>query len=600
MDALLPVKRERQGTAEAAYYTYSWQGSLKCSLQTLARGVFASHVASGEALFHCIRDMQIRSGFPHPIKLARHTVHGLALFFDKLLSPADVQIFFTSTLPQIARLALNLPILLQSQSLHLVADLKAAVAAVDPSPPDTTLLLRLLRTQQAGMVLLRQELVASLLACSFLCLFPTEHRREEQLGRINFDKLFAGVYERGGKKKNENKLRCLLHYFDRVCNSMPQGTVSFERKVLPKEAINDAIWGSSGAPLCPITVLQEGCIEDDGRDCLQVDFANRLLGGGALGDGCVQEEIRFMINPELIAGMLFMPAMADNESIEIVGAERYSTHEGYGPTFCFKGDFHDLTLQDTWGRRQTRIIAMDALDLPGENQFCSMPMLRELKKAYCGFLETSSMKGGQVAAVGGGGGGGQKSSVSQRHKKNQEHLSQAIFEASIAVALANSVSDLNSRMCTLAATESWRSLQPEGSSSQSVDVMEVMAESPDESPGCGTGTSTSMRRIVGIATGNWGCGVFGGNLELKSLLQWLAASQAGRPYVLYFSFKNPQAKRLQEVADWILQERWCVGELWSILLEYGKQSQFHVNLFDWIMPQPGTQLCSSQHYHKAG
>jgi hypothetical protein len=57
---------------------------------------------------------------------------------------------------------------------------------------------------------------------------------------------------------------------------------------------------------------------------------------------------------------------------------------------------------------------------------------------------------------------------------------------------------------------------------------------------------------------------------------------------------------LQEVADWILQEQWCVGELWSIVLEYGKQSQFHVNLFDWIMPQPGTQLCSSQHYHKAG
>jgi hypothetical protein len=42
--------------------------------------------------------------------------------------------------------------------------------------------------------------------------------------------------------------------------------------------------------------------------------------------------------------------------------------------------------------------------------------------------------------------------------------------------------------------------------------------------------------------------VFGGNLELKSLLQWLAASQAGWPYVLYFSFKNPQAKRLQ--VDW--------------------------------------------------
>jgi hypothetical protein len=65
------------------------------------------------------------------------------------------------TLLQIAKLALNLPFLLQFQSLHLVADLKAAVATVDPSPPETTLLLRLLRTQQAGMVLLRQELVAS-------------------------------------------------------------------------------------------------------------------------------------------------------------------------------------------------------------------------------------------------------------------------------------------------------------------------------------------------------------------------------------------------------------------------------------------------------
>lgn len=30
---------------------------------------------------------------------------------------------------------------------------------------------------------------------------------------------------------------------------------------------------------------------------------------------------------------------------------------------------------------------------------------------------------------------------------------------------------------------------------------------------------------VGVATGNWGCGVFGGDPELKSMIQWLAASQ---------------------------------------------------------------------------
>lgn len=89
----------------------------------------------------------------------------------------------------------------------------------------------------------------------------------------------------------------------------------------------------------------------------------------SLLDPCLQEEIRFMINPELIAGMLFIPAMADNESIEVVGAERYSSYEGYGPTFRFKGDFSDSTTRDSWGRRQTRIIAIDALPRPGEKQF---------------------------------------------------------------------------------------------------------------------------------------------------------------------------------------------------------------------------------------
>ncbi|KAL2922419.1 Poly(ADP-ribose) glycohydrolase 1 [Bienertia sinuspersici] len=30
---------------------------------------------------------------------------------------------------------------------------------------------------------------------------------------------------------------------------------------------------------------------------------------------------------------------------------------------------------------------------------------------------------------------------------------------------------------------------------------------------------------AGIATGNWGCGAFGGDPEVKTVIQWLAASQ---------------------------------------------------------------------------
>lgn len=36
-----------------------------------------------------------------------------------------------------------------------------------------------------------------------------------------------------------------------------------------------------------------------------------------------------MICPELIAGMLFLPSMADNEAIEIIGAERFSNYNGW-------------------------------------------------------------------------------------------------------------------------------------------------------------------------------------------------------------------------------------------------------------------------------
>lgn len=42
------------------------------------------------------------------------------------------------------------------------------------------------------------------------------------------------------------------------------------------------------------------------------------------------------------------------------------------------------------------------------------------------------------------------------------------------------------------------------------------------------GESSQVRDFqvsIGIATGNWGCGAFGGDPEIKSMIQWLAASE---------------------------------------------------------------------------
>ena len=50
-----------------------------------------------------------------------------------------------------------------------------------------------------------------------------------------------------------------------------------------------------------------------------MDFANKTIGGGVLGEGSVQEEIRFVICPELIVSLLFTEVLEDNEAVVITG-----------------------------------------------------------------------------------------------------------------------------------------------------------------------------------------------------------------------------------------------------------------------------------------
>ena len=45
----------------------------------------------------------------------------------------------------------------------------------------------------------------------------------------------------------------------------------------------------------------------------------RFIGGGVLNTGCVQEEIRFVICPELLVSCLFSEVMENNEALIITG-----------------------------------------------------------------------------------------------------------------------------------------------------------------------------------------------------------------------------------------------------------------------------------------
>jgi hypothetical protein len=73
---------------------------------------------------------------------------------------------------------------------------------------------------------------------------------------------------------------------------------------------------------------------------------------------------------------------------------------------------------------------------------------------------------------------------------------------------------------------------------------------------------------VAIATGNWGCGAFGGNPYLKSLIQLMAAAECGRD-VAYFTFGDEQLRNsLFDMHTFLRERKVTVGQLYQIICAY--------------------------------
>ena len=353
-------------------------------------------------------------------------------------------------------------------------------------PSIVTKAVKLLQRGAAHSITLSQKQAACLLANAFFCTYPRRNSLKSSeystYPDINFSKLFRGIKDVVNQVKTE-KLKALLNYFRRVLNDMPSGTLTYTRQVLTED--NTPLWEQCENEFCDLYVSPEGTIEDNGEGLLQVDFANRMIGGGVVGEGCVQEEIRFLICPELILSRLFTEKLELNESLLITGIERFNLYTGYAQTFKYTGSYDDFTPRDRWGRHYTQVVAIDAHVFHCyADQFKSISLKREVEKAYCGFSSQSS--GGQLSAV---------------------------------------------------------------------------------------------------ATGNWGCGAFGGDIYLKALLQLMAAAKAGRDMV-YFTFGDEDfAKELTIMHEFLKIRNISVAQLWQLLLRYGrdlKAQQQHIQLYPYL------------------
>ena len=69
-----------------------------------------------------------------------------------------------------------------------------------------------------------------------------------------------------------------------------------------------------------------------------VNFANKILGGGCLSRGAVQEEILFLDSPDLFAARYLVTEMESTDAIVIDGFEVISEHSGYSSSsMSYKG-----------------------------------------------------------------------------------------------------------------------------------------------------------------------------------------------------------------------------------------------------------------------
>lgn len=289
---------------------------------------------------------------------------GLVEFLQRIASPVEKRTFLRSTFPAIVDFALELP---------NVVPLSGVLYS---------------RQQIGSETVLNKRCIASILACAFLCLFPTPWKHAgSKLNDINFLEYFKLLPD---NPSQQAKLRCIFNYFEKVASRRYeiQGKVTFVRQVIPWDELPCMdTWLNCDVELCPLIVHQDGVIEDAGCSAIEVDFANKYIGGGVLGRGRVQEEIRFTVCPELITSLLFMEVMEDNEAIILQGYEQFSKTCGYAGTLQYVGDYTESTMADEDGNFMTTMCAIDAIPFRTDPklQYLEHYYLRDLNKAFVGF-----------------------------------------------------------------------------------------------------------------------------------------------------------------------------------------------------------------------
>jgi len=229
-----------------------------------------------------------------------------------------------------------------------------------------------------------RKAVSALLAGGFFGIYPPQ---DEALDRVHS---FI-TYISSSEEIAQVKLKFYAHYFRSVSKEEPKGSIDITRTVCPKEVTEKDFFTKCTLPLTEIKIVRDIDMSDIPKTDI-VDFANKFIGGGCMQFSTVQEEILFLVFPELFAARMINICMRPSEAIIIKGLQRFAVGKGYADTFDFDKPYEDELVKEIKDDKDCidrSIIAIDAiyfflLDEKGE-QFMQECVDREIKKAIAGF-----------------------------------------------------------------------------------------------------------------------------------------------------------------------------------------------------------------------
>ncbi|XP_047469021.1 uncharacterized protein LOC125025122 isoform X2 [Penaeus chinensis] len=274
---------------------------------------------------------------------------------EKFLDVEVEQDFFSKTLPSM---------------------LEAALRLKDLKPPQG---LRYSLQQQHDEVTMERALVTSLLAHVFFCTLP---RRSLISHPTLSDPCLAPTLSSLNRESQRVKLKALLHYFRKLSDTTPAGTLTFSRKVMSsKEFVTLKDWMKCEAALCPVEIQHEGRLEDT-HPPASVGLLH-LVGRGSACTHLLQVTVCAMLSyPEMLVSSVFVERLEDNEALQIVGTLKTATVSNLKtrPHVTFRNNTTppDLihALMDADDYRQSEVL-----------QYEEINVLRELNKAVLAFTQ---------------------------------------------------------------------------------------------------------------------------------------------------------------------------------------------------------------------